>query len=191
MGDAKAKTEAKSGGSKIVIDQARLLDLLDRTSNGAASSFVRTVTGELEARKDEAIKVWPVRSGESKRSFVIETAITKTELKVSIANTASHKEWGFYAFKIRNSVRTRASLQAEAREYAARGGDSAARGNIYEWRLRQLRRTHGMGARTPEEAGKRSWSVYVQKPVEKRRLSVVKELRAELEALAVPAPGGE
>ncbi len=115
---ARGKTTEKSGAAAIVVDQTALLKLLDRTADGAASNFVRVVTAELEERQVEAIRVWPVRSGRSRRSFAVQTRIREDVIEVAITNDAK-SNWGFYAYKIRNSVRTRESLEREARDMIA------------------------------------------------------------------------
>ena len=182
---ARGKTTEKSGAAAIVVDQTALLKLLDRTADGAASNFVRVVTAELEERQVEAIRVWPVRSGRSRRSFAVQTRIREDVIEVAITNDAK-SNWGFYAYKIRNSVRTRESLQREALQWSQRGDTPEARARIFDYRWRQLRRIHGEGARSAAEAGKNVWSVYVRKPAEKRRAEIVATLQADLAKLAQP-----
>lgn len=185
---AKGKSTVKSGDASIVVDQAALIALLDRTADGAASNFVRVVGAELREREAEAVRVWPVRSGLSKRSFSVVTRIKADVIEVAIQNDAKSR-WGFYAYKIKNSVRTRESLQKEALQWSRRGTDPAAQARIFDFRWRQLRRIHGEGARSASEAGRNSWSVYVRKPAEQRRSAIVAELQADLAKLAQPAGG--
>lgn len=185
---ARGKTTEKSGNAAIVVDQTALLALLDRTADGAASNFVRVVGAELREREAEAVRVWPVRSGLSRRSFRVVTRIREDVIEVAIENDAKSR-WGFYAYKIKNSVRTRDSLEREAKQWADRGGDPAAQARIFDFRWRALRRIHGEGARNAAEAGKNSWSIYVRKPAEQRRATIVAELQADLAKLAQPAGG--
>lgn len=182
---ARGKTTEKAGAAAIVVDQTALLKLLDKTADGAASNFVRVVTAELQERQDEAVKVWPVRSGRSRRAFAIETRIKEDLIEVAISNSAK-SSWGFYAYKIRNSVRTRESLEREAMQWSQRGDTPEAKARIFDYRWRQLRRIHGEGARSASEAGRNTWSVYVRKPAEQRRAAIVAELQADLAKLAQP-----
>ncbi len=185
---AKGKSTVKSGDASIVVDQAALIALLDRTADGAASNFVRVVGAELRERETEAVRVWPVRSGLSRRSFSVVTRIKADVIEVAIENDARSR-WGFYAYKIKNSVRTRQSLEDEARRAAERGDSPAAQARIFDFYWRRLRRVHGEGARSAAEAGRNSWSVYVRKPAEQRRSAIVAELQADLAKLAQPAGG--
>ena len=185
---AKGKSTVKSGDASIVVDQAALIALLDRTADGAAGNFVRVVGAELREREAEAVRAWPVRSGLSKRSFSVVTRIREDVIEVAIQNDAKSR-WGFYAYKIKNSVRTRESLEKEALAWSRRGTDPGAQARIFDFRWRQLRRIHGEGARSAAEAGRNSWSVYVRKPAEQRRSAIVAELQADLAKLAQPAGG--
>jgi hypothetical protein len=172
---AKGRSTVKSGDASIVVDQSALIALLDRTADGAAGNFVRVVGAELREREAEAVRVWPVRSGLSKRSLSVVTD--------------ARSRWGFYAYKIKNSVRTRESLEREALAWSRRGTDPGAQARIFDHRWRQLRRIHGEGARSAAEAGRNAWSIYVRKPAEQRRSAIVAELQADLAKLAQPAGG--
>ena len=143
---------------------------------------------DIGEREAEAVRVWPVRSGLSKRSFSVVTRIREDVIEVAIQNDAKSRR-GFYAYKIKNSVRTRESLEKEALQWSRRGQDPSAQARIFDFRWRQLRRIHGEGARSAAEAGRNSWSVYVRKPAEQRRSAIVAELQADLAKLAQPAGG--
>jgi hypothetical protein len=185
---AKGRSTVKSGDASIVVDQSALIALLDRTADGAAGNFVRVVGAELREREAEAVRVWPVRSGLSKRSLSVVTRIRENVIEVAILNDARSR-WGFYAYKIKNSVRTRESLEREALAWSRRGTDPGAQARIFDHRWRQLRRIHGEGARSAAEAGRNAWSIYVRKPAEQRRSAIVAELQADLAKLAQPAGG--
>lgn len=173
----------KSGAASITVDQDRLIRLLDRTSSGAASQFVEQTDQVLDEIEAAALASWPVRTGLSKRSFRRELRLSEIRIQNVLLNDARNR-WGSYAYKIRWSVRTKESLDAEAARVAARGDSPAAREAIRKFWRRRLTKRHGQGAPTARLAGRRPWLELVRKPGKKAGKTLADTLRRDLVALA-------
>ena len=173
----------RDGAAQITVDQDALIRLLDRVSSGAASSFFSRSDVILEEIEADAVTAWPVRTGRSRAAFKRERRISETRLQNALLNDARNR-WGSYAYKIRFSVRTRASLDAEAVRVASRGETPAAREAIRAYWRRRLTRRHGQGAPTEALAGRRPWLEFVRKPGKKRGRRLTESLRDDLSTLA-------
>jgi hypothetical protein len=174
------------GDVRIAIETDNVITTLDRLGAGAASSFVRGARTTLEGIRDEAKPRWPVRTGLSRDSFEVTTRINSGELAVSLLNTASNR-WGPYPYKIRWSVRTKESLDAQkAKREAmiARGTSPAAQSAIRRSMRLNLWDLHGEGAPSAALAGKQPWRVLVKIPGEKQAIKLAIELQVELNTLA-------
>lgn len=169
----------RSGSAAITVEQTAMLRLLDRVSDGAGTQFVERARAELGAIMASAVDQWPVRTGLSKSSFRLRVEITESELRVAIGNPARASTWPVH--KIRWSVRTKESLDAEVRSRAAQSQNST-KSEAY-WR-RELRRRHGEGAPTAALAGRQPWAVLVRTPARKAAKPMIEALRAQLAALA-------
>jgi len=173
----------RSGVASIEVDQDQLIRLLDRTSEGAASSFIQETDQILDEIEAAAVASWPVRTGLSRRSFRRELRLSEIRIQNVLLNDARNR-WGSYAYKIRWSVRTQDSLDAEADRVAARGDSPAAREAIRQYWRRRLTRKHGQGAPTARLAGRRAWLELVRKPGKKAGQTLTETLRRDLVALA-------
>ena len=173
----------RSGSAEITVDQDALIRLLDRVSSGAASSFFDRSESVLEEIEADAVTAWPVRTGRSRAAFRRERRISETRLQNALLNDARNR-WGSYAYKIRYSVRTKASLDAEAARVASRGETPAAREAIRAYWRRRLTRRHGEGAPNERLAGRRPWLEFVRKPGKRAGRRLTETLRDDLSALA-------
>lgn len=173
----------REGAAQITVDQDDLIRLLDRVSEGAATQFFGHSDMFLDVIERDAHRAWPVRTGRSKAAFRRERRITEVRLDNVLLNDARNR-WGAYAYKIRWSVRTKASLDAEAARVAARGESPEAREAIRRYWRRRLTRRHGQGAPSGQLAGKRPWIELVRKPGKKAGRRLAEVLRRDLYALA-------
>ena len=171
------------GDASISIDDTALSRLLDRATKGAASAFFEAAEASLKQTLDEALPLWPVRTGESKRSFAIERRVARNRLEVALVNRARNK-WGAYAYKIRFSVRLASSLKQEAEDWAKRGDSPEAAAAIYRHRMKQLTRAHGKGVPSERLAGKRVWNWLILRPGRKRGKKLAVEIQQTLDKLA-------
>ena len=176
----------RSGAASVTVDQDRLVDLLDRTSEGAASRFITASGGVLDRIREDAQAEWPVRTGRSLEAFRVETRINEDAIRVVLLNDARSGRWGAYAYKIKWSIRTKSSLDAEADRAAARGTTSGARSSIRKYWRRRLTRAHGEGAPSARRAGQRPWIVLVRRPSKAKKTTgpLIDRLRADLALLA-------
>jgi hypothetical protein len=177
----------QAGDVRIQVDLDRVIESLDAVSDGAAGSFLRTARATLEGVRDDALPRWPVRTGRSRDSFRVAGTATGDQLQVSLSNDASSSRWGPYAYKIRWSVRTKASIDAEiARRDAqiARGTTAQARAAIARSLRDDVSKRYGKGAPTPALAGKQPWRVLVRDPGTKAGEAMAIELQADLARLA-------
>ena len=171
-------TVYRSGPASIEIKDGALLASLDRVSEGAASSFIRRATSLLEGVKTGAMARWPVRSGKSRAGFSIASRLTEKEIRVSLYNSQP------YAYKIRWSVRTSESIEAEIDKAAARGVSSETQAKIRKRFSRKLYAIHGKGAPDATVAGKSPWVLYVRRPSISALSAAMPDLQADLNKLA-------
>jgi len=174
----------QSGAARIEVDQAELLRRLDQVSDGAGTRFVQRASRVLGGLQADAVSRWPVRTGTSRGAFRVQSRITESAATVDLANTARSGRWGAYAFKIRWSVRTQASLEAEADRAADRAKDPGGAAAIRAFWRRRLTRTHGKGAPSAALAGKQPWRVLVRTPGQKAAQAMIGDLREDLDRLA-------
>lgn len=173
-----------AGSVGLTIDQRSVVDAVDRVSDGAGSRFRVIATAALERLADEARAQWPVRTGRSRDAFRVVDRLTAESIAVSLVNEATAPRWGFYAYKIRWSVRTRQSIDAEIRTYSERATSAEGASAAEAWARRKIERRHGKGAPSAAVAGKRPWQVLVLTPARAREADLVAEARADLARLA-------
>ena len=178
-------TTYTSGESRIEVDQADLLRALDKVSGGAAGRFVRRATEIQEAIREDARSRWPVRTGKSRDALAIRSAITTAGARVEIGGFGLS-----YMRYVHWSVRTQASLDAEADQVAQRGNDAAAQAKIRRYWRGRLTRKHGQGGPNAREAGKYAWVTYVRTPGRAQVPLLIAECREDLAELARSAHGG-
>lgn len=130
-----------SGAASIKVDDAAVIATLDRVSDGAASQFLARTDQVLDPLAPAARARWPVRTGVSRDGFVRSRGITENRVENRLENRAS-SSYGFYAYKIKWSTRTKQSLDDEAvREadkampYIRRGRSTFAQQRIAQWVL--------------------------------------------------------
>ena len=184
------------GSASIEVNQDNLRKLLDQASKGASESFVRQAEAELRPIMAGAVARWPVRSGRSRDAFRIATTLRPASIEVAIVNDATSGSWGAYAYKIRWSVRTKASLDAEAASVsgddakwaavriAKETGHRATSQQLAEAWRRRLTKRHGQGAPDEASAGKQPWRVLVENPGKVALNRLIPRLQADLDRLA-------
>jgi hypothetical protein len=172
-------TEAQSGKAVVRVDDAGLLAVIDRVSKGAGTSFFDTCRPVLEQIRGDAMAKWPVRTGRSKKAFVIRETVRPDSLESALINTATNA-WGNYAYKIRYSIWTAADLKAKVEEAAARAKSGAAATRIRDRMTLGLRRLHGEGAPDEASTGKAPWILWVRGPQKKATKKIVPKLQADL-----------
>jgi hypothetical protein len=168
---------ARAPGAVIEYDLDALQAALDRAPDNVAARFVRTASGIARETIAAALPTWPVRTGRSKASLHVAARVAGDVLTVGVSSDA-RGAWGLYAYKIRWSRYTAATLRAKAAEYATRAKSAASREAIIQWRLRTLRQRHGDGAPTPELAAEQPWRRLIRVPMSARAPEVVEALAA-------------
>lgn len=174
----------RSGAATVIVEQGNLRRALDRVSDGAASSFISNVDRVLDPIRDAAVQRWPVATGRSKRAFQRVHNITENHIEVAERNTARSGRFGFYAFRIRFSVRTRQSLEAEVERMAARGKTPASQDKLRQHWRKKLKKRHGDGAPTEALAGQQPWRRFMRNPANRAVRKLVPKLRQDLDRLA-------
>lgn len=137
-----------SGGASITVDDAAVVRVLDRVSDGAATTFIDTTSRLLKGIEANAVSKWPVRTGASKRGFQVRADVGDNRVQTRLLNTATGPTGRGYAWFVRYSVRTRRGLQREidqvraiaqqAEAYAARGGSTEVRRYLFRQKALQL-----------------------------------------------------
>lgn len=185
---------AREGGAEIRVDDAAFIALVDRATEGAASSFIATVRPVLERIRGDAMAKWPVRSGVSKAAFEIRSAVTPTEIRVALVNEAQGKGkrggWGYYAYKIRYSIWTGVDVNARIEEAASRANSPEAADNIRAFMRSKMKRKHGSVAPSEEVAGKQPWLLWVRKPAKAALPELLPQLQTSMNRLAGGSDGG-
>ena len=177
-------TTARAGSAVLTVDQQNVIDTIDRVSEGAGSRFRSAATAALEEIADTARARWPVRTGRSRQAFQVYSTVQGDAVAVTLANTATAPKWGYYAYKIKWSVRTRDSIDAEVRSYGAKATTAEGRAAGEAYGRRRLERKHGKGAPTAELAGKQPWRVLVRTPFETGEQALITTAQADLDRLA-------
>lgn len=172
------KTRATAGHLTVTVDDTALVKMLDRVTNGAASHFIEAVETDMGEVRVAALPTWPVRTGESRAGLSVGHEVRPDKVLVSITDRED------YTYKVRWSVRTKDSLDAEIEEAAARGGDTEAQAKIRKYYQRRLWKRHGKGAPSDKLAGRHVWTTLVRTPLKRRRPALMKLLQTDLERLA-------
>ena len=111
-------TRYTSGAATIAVDDAAVVRLLDRVSDGAASQFIDTTSKVLDEVKTGAVARWPVATGASRAGFRVEADVGTGAVRTRLLNTAEKNGRG-YGWFVRYSVRTTESLKAEIDGFGA------------------------------------------------------------------------
>ena len=130
----------------IVLDQARVVAELDRVADGALGRFKAIATESLQTIVADARARWPVAKRYSKRSvdkFEIYDRLDEKGYTVAARNTAD------YAYYVRFTVKTLASIQDEAESWA--GGPDRFKSEK-GWLAREFYRAEGRKATADEFA---------------------------------------
>ncbi|MCP4733033.1 MAG: hypothetical protein GY873_02465 [Bosea sp.] len=168
------------GTVAVEIDDSGLVRHIDRVTEGSATSFIRIASRHLGEVQSDAEPLWPRRTGRSAEGFGVRSRVSGDQIRVALSNV--HRHTWFVKF----SVRTEASLDAEARAVASRGKSPEAQAKLLAfWRARLLGR-HGKGAPLDRLTGRRAWIELVRKPAKKatRKRALVSELQTDLNKLA-------
>ena len=181
------------GAATVTVLDEEVVALGDRVTKGAVSSFLRAARGVMSEVVDEAIPLWPVKTGRSRDSMRIDDRLTTDRLSVIASNAAS------YGYFIKYSLRTKKEIDAEIK--LATGGDRVQTQIAYAtfarkfkrraspgelaafWRSR-LTRFHGKGAPSERVAGKNVWAWQVKRPAKQHEAELIAEVRADLDELA-------
>lgn len=177
------RLSARAGGGNSVSVAVRLdeaIKAIDKVTSGAASGFRRIVTEELRPVEIGARKLWPRRTGRSADAIKITTEIKGDRLYVSLVSTARYARW------VKFSRYTEAEMRAlpDVAEKAARGNTPEAKRRIEDFFLRRMRSRHGMGAPSPELAGKYALTTLMRKPAAKLRGRIVERAADDIARLA-------
>jgi hypothetical protein len=173
-----------SGNATIAVDDAAVVGLLDRVSDGAASQFINTTSAVLEDVKTGAVARWPVRTGASRDGFTVRTRLGDNQIQVQLYNAATQRGRG-YAWYVRYSVRTRESLQRQLEGIVARGKTQESRAALRaHWAPRILGRSGQRGAPSAELAGKNVWARFVRRPARAAAEEVTESLQQQIQRLA-------
>lgn len=176
-------TTARTGSATVTLDDAALFAALDRVSDGAASRFAARADGILSGIATTARPRWPHMTGLSQRSFKTETRFKSTEIATSLLNDAAQNGRP-YSYKTNWSVRTKASLDAEADRVSQRGLTPESAAKIRDhWRARLTRR-HGEGAPSEDLAGKNCWAMLVRAPARREMTRQLPDFQQDLSRLA-------
>lgn len=176
----------KAGDTAITVDQDNVRRLLDRTTDGAASNFIREADAALGEVERGAMARWPVASGKSLRSFERRTDIGEKQIAVSLLNTATNNGFPYPRF-LKFSVYTEATVErnlAERDDFVSRGTSQEAREALGDLWDKTRRLTSSKGASDERSAGKRAWNRLVRTPGRNRGKTLVDAVRHDLARLA-------
>ena len=177
-------TTARAGSAALTVDQQAVIVAIDRVSEGAGSRFRIAATAALEDIADAARSRWPVRTGRSRDAFVVASTVTGDAVAVTLANTATAPRWGFYAYRIKWSVRTKESIDAQVRGYGANATTAEGREAAEAFARKRIERQHGKGAPSAEVAGKQPWRILVLGPSKGAEQALITTAQADLDRLA-------
>jgi|DEB0MinimDraft_10_1074344.scaffolds.fasta_scaffold01141_5 hypothetical protein len=176
----------KSGGFGITVQQDRVRRLLDQTTEGAASGFIREADAALADVQKGAVARWPVHTGRSIKAFERKTSIHADQIAVSLSNTATDKGFPYPRF-LKFSVFTEATVNrdlAERERLVARADTPEAKKAVGDWYDKTRRLTTSKGSPDEASAGKRAWTRLVRTPGRKRGQTLIEAVRADLLRLA-------
>jgi hypothetical protein len=176
----------RSGSASITVNQDNLRRLLDRTTDGAASNFIREADTALAEVQRNAMARWPVASGKSLRSFERRTDIGEKKIAVALLNTATNNGFPYPRF-IKFSVYTEATVKrnlAERDEFVSRGTSQEARKALGDLWDKTRRLTSSKGSPDERSAGKRAWNRLVRTPGRSRGQAMIDAVRDDLARLA-------
>lgn len=176
-----------AGVATISLEQRRVVELLDRTLDGAATGFLREADAALDDVQRAAVARWPVASGHSQRAFERTASVLPDRLEVALLNTARDKRGRPYPRFLRFSMFSTATVQADlqAREdFAARGKTPEARASLRDHYDNTQRLTTSEGEDDPQLQGRPAWSRLVRAPGRRRAQTLIEAVREDLARLA-------
>ena len=112
-----ARIVAKAGKATIEIDQAAVMAQVDRILGGSLSTFVNAARRQMDPVVKDATTdrtMWPRRTGRSQAGTHVVERLSTDAVEVVALNEVP------YTYKVRFSVVTRATMNREARQVAAR-----------------------------------------------------------------------
>tara|TARA_R110002167_G_scaffold42219_2_gene128381 strand:+ start:8 stop:598 length:591 start_codon:yes stop_codon:yes gene_type:complete len=187
------------GAATVTVLDDEVVALGDRVTKGAVSSFLRAARGVMSEVVDEAIPLWPVKTGRSRDSMRIDDRLTTDRISVIASNASG------YGYFIKYSLRTKEQLDAEAKRVGYNAGTDAAErtetriayatfarkfnrraspGELAAFWRSRLTRFHGKGAPSERVAGKNVWAWQVKRPAKQHEAELIAEARADLDELA-------
>lgn len=170
-----------SGPVSATLDQARVIRMLDRLSDGAASRFTTHAEGLLSRVEASAEAQVPVRYGTLRDGFRRQTTITDKMITVELINDAPHARFAKFSRRLQGQLDPVVENAVERFTAAAKTDEGKAK--IEGWvRLRNKHRSKG--APSAELAGQHVWTVLVQRPVNAALPAMVDKLTADLLRLA-------
>lgn len=167
-----------SGSCSVSIDHGRLVMMLDKVSQGAASRFISLTTTMLEGVRDDALPTWPVRSGRSKSGLKIGTTVKADAIEVMIYDEQA------YTYKIKWSYLTKVDIDQDVAKAASRGLTPESQAKIEKVYRRKMEKKHGPGAPTEELSGKHVWTTSIRAPVKAKTQALVDTLQDDVLRLA-------
>lgn len=176
-----------SGDARIDLDQREVVRLLDRTTKGAATGFIREADDALGEVEGDAIARWPVATGRSKGAFERTVDVQADRIDVVLANTAHNERGKPYPRFLRFSVFSTATVQADLRdreEFASRGKTPEAQAELRTYYDRTKRLTTSEGEDDPKLQGRPTWSRLVRTPARRAGKRLVDAVRDDLARLA-------
>lgn len=198
----------KTGQASITVEQAAYLKVLDKTADGAASSFLRHARAVLDPIVTQAARAYPKRTGEAASSMVVRDNVDIDSIEVTAYNEAKTRTGYPYGYVLRFSIRTKQSLDMEAlrktdqelfdealeetgsdpvlfaRWFAKKNGRRMTAQDRVSFYRRRLTRTHGQGAPDGRAAGKVAWGYLVRTPARKGTKRLIELTRTDLQKLA-------
>ena len=123
------------GAATVTVLDEEVVALGDRVTKGAVSSFLRAARGVMSEVVDEAIPLWPVKTGRSRDSMRIDDRLTTDRLSVIASNAAS------YGYFIKYSLRT---WRSRLTRFHGKGAPSerVAGKNVWAWQVKRPAKQH-------------------------------------------------
>jgi hypothetical protein len=174
-----AVAKLSSGNASITLALDNAIQAVDKITGGAASSFRRIVTEEMQPIEAEAKRLWPRRTGRSANAIDITTEIKAGKLYVSLGVVDQP-----YARYVRFSRFTMATLKEMATVNEERGNSGPAKLAIVRYSASKLYSRHGRGAPTAELVSKFAMTELMRKPGQRLRPRIVERAAKDLATLA-------
>ena len=172
--------------TEVKIQDAALVAILDKVTDGAASSFIGRTTPILEKIRTHAVSRWPVSSSRRRRHsrdcFEVRQTIGQSEIRTALVNTASVPRWGAYAYKIHWGSYSREEIIEITRKHLVGSPPAFIDQSI----ARMVAGWNRSGRRFPakDETGEMPWIYLVRTPAKAAMTAIMPELKADLLRLA-------